>query len=75
VIEHAIAILASLSLRNAATADALAESGVADKVLAIMQQAHSARVQRQCCILLRNIIVRNADIKVETYSLFGAAKV
>lgn len=64
MIEHVIAILATLSLRNAATANTLAESGVADKVLVIMQQAPSARVQRQCCILLRNITVRNANIKV-----------
>lgn len=64
VIEHVIAILATLSLRNAATANTLAESGVADKVLVIMQQTPSARVQRQCCILLRNITVRNANIKV-----------
>lgn len=62
--EKSISILAALALRNVEVSNELRANGGVDQLLELMPQETCGKVLRQCCILIRNIAVRNQDTRV-----------
>jgi len=61
--ENSISILAALALRNVEVSNELRANGGVDQLLELMPQETCGKVLRQCCILIRNIAVRNQDTR------------
>lgn len=64
LLEQVIGTLAALTLRSPQTSIEFQNTGGIEAVLRIMQECNSGRVQRQCCILVRNICMKNKKIQV-----------
>ena len=64
LLEQVIGTLATLTLRNPQASIEFEKVGGIDDILNIMRDSSSGKVQRQCCILIRNICMKNEKIQV-----------
>ena len=64
LLENVVAGFACLTLRNLDAVSTIHAHGGIDEILKIMRSCDYAKVLRQCCILVRNMAVRNVDVKV-----------
>lgn len=64
VVEAVLGLLATTSLRHPEICDQMAQAGCPDMVVDVMgDYAASAPVMRQACMLVRNMVVRNAHLR------------
>ena len=70
LLENVVGGFASLTLRNLVAVSTIHAHGGINEILKIMRSCDDAKVLRQCCILVRNMAVRNVDVKVKTLMCF-----
>lgn len=57
-----MSIICTLSLRSPENAARAVEAGVGDMAVIAMQKFTSAyQMQKQCCLMIRNLVVRNVE--------------
>ncbi|KMZ73426.1 putative Armadillo repeat-containing protein [Zostera marina] len=62
VLQEIMSIICTLSLRSPENAARAVEAGVGDMAILAMQKFTSAyQMQKQCCLMIRNLVVRNVE--------------
>ncbi|KAK9166865.1 hypothetical protein Scep_002056 [Stephania cephalantha] len=61
VLQEIMAIITVLSLRSPANAACAMEAGAGDLAIEAMKKFHAYQMQRQSCLMIRNLVVRNPE--------------
>ena len=69
VLEPGLGLLTALMLRNPDVAEAAAQAGASEVIVDVMgTNAQQAAVLRQACMAVRNMVVRNPDLRPQVLS-------